>query len=155
MKRVAVLVIMLCILSTSQVFAARVDGDYKVVFRGVEESLVDVNGMNVAPITHNGVMYLPIRPIMDLIGQHTEWSGSDRTIYVSDGGMIQDYSTVTTIPVSNVSVELDNTIKFVYHDQAQDVSCFIYRDTAYVPIQGIKGCSVGVDTDKKIISIKI
>lgn len=156
MKRKIVLVIVLCLIGTSHVFAARVDGDYRVVFDGVPQSLLDVNGDQVSPITLNGVMYLPIRSIMDLIGQHTEWSESDRTVYVSDGGMIHDYNSVTTTTEAiNIDLDTKNKSSVVYHGVKQDVGCILYRGSAYVPIQGIKGCSVHVDTDKKIISIKV
>lgn len=154
MKTRLLALICIVLMSTTQVFAAHLDGGYAVYYNGVEQNLLDVNSNQVAPITLNGVMYLPVRPVMDLIGQHVEWSESDRTIYITDGGMAYDYRGDSDLTDKDIDVSIDNSVSVVYHDQRQDVKVIMYKGSAYVPLQGIRGCDISLDNKKETVNIR-
>lgn len=67
--------------AATQSITAALRPDIAVVVNGVEqETMTDVTGKRVYPISYNNTVYLPIRALGDVLSHDADWDGDSQTI---------------------------------------------------------------------------
>ena len=55
---------------------------------GETQSMYDVNGNRVYPISYNGTTYVPIRAVSTMLGLDVEWDGASNTVLLGDNDVV-------------------------------------------------------------------
>ena len=57
--------------------------DFTIIVDGVTQQFYDAGGNRVYPLLHNGVTYLPIRAVGELMGKVVSWDNNTQTVTIS------------------------------------------------------------------------
>ena len=57
--------------------------DFTIIVNGVTQQFYDAGGNRVYPLLHNGVTYLPIRAVGELMGKVVSWDNATQTVTLS------------------------------------------------------------------------
>lgn len=68
---------------------AYLNHDIKIIYNGNSQTMTDVTGKIVYPISYNGSTYLPVRAVAGMLSLDVKWDGPTSTIYIGKipGGM--------------------------------------------------------------------
>ena len=67
--------------------------DFTIVIDGTARTFKDANGAVVYPILYDGITYLPIRAIGEIMGKTVDWNQSTSTVTLSGGTAVTDADT--------------------------------------------------------------
>ena len=119
-----VLVVGAAAATTVRNITAQLRPDITVEINGKEQTMRDVNGGIVYPVTYNGTTYLPIRAIGEALGRSVDWDGRTQTVSLSDWDQ-EAYPEISTISEAEDRIdELEREIKALkpaatYSDRAR------------------------------------
>ena len=163
---VLALTITVSALATTAVTNKNITVTYSNIGLNVDGNAVlptDANGNRIDPFTYNGITYLPLRAVADLVDKDVAWDAASKIVSLTDKTSISatniDISTVLspgkigskTIVVAYLGIKVNVNGNFV--DAGNP---FVYNGTVYLPVRAIGtalGKTVSYDSNKKIVYI--
>lgn len=82
--------------------------DFIIKVDGNEKTFYAVTGQKVYPVLYDGITYLPLRSVGELMGKDVVWDGKNKVITLKGGGDVTDADT-TTKPVTPPSINTQIT----------------------------------------------
>lgn len=139
--------------------------NYGITIRydGVAQTMYDVSGNRVYPLTYNGSTYLPVRAVSKMLSVPVRWDGENNTVWLGEGDAVSAKSTPAEMPelmanLENISAFLNYGITIRYNGEAQTmydanknrVYPVTYNGTTYLPVRAVSTLlSVAVNWDGK------
>lgn len=72
------------IAATPTLIQATLSPDITVKYNGAVQSMTDISGTVVYPISYNGTTYVPLRAVGNMLGIGVEWEGSTKTVLLGN-----------------------------------------------------------------------
>ena len=94
--------------ASSEKIEAYIEYGRTVLFGGVKQTMHDVNGKEVYPISYQGTTYLPVRAISEMLGVDVEWDAETQTVKLEDS-RADEPETVKVPDVSGIEEEKAKT----------------------------------------------
>lgn len=70
---------------------AYLNRDIAIKLNGQTQTMYDVNGTRVYPISYNGTTYVPIRAVSNMLGIDVEWDSANYTVLLGETGTAKDF----------------------------------------------------------------
>lgn len=82
--------------------------DFTIKVDGVQKTFYSVTGQRVYPVLYDGITYLPLRAVGDLMGKEVIWDSKNKVVTLKGGNDVTDTDT-TTKPVTPPSINTQIT----------------------------------------------
>ncbi len=138
---------------------ARFSPNITVKLNGEVQTMMDVNGNPVYPVTYSGTTYLPVRAVSNMLGVKVDWDGATQTVILektdgkttapTTGGKTPADAKPTEITVQinpNITVKYNGVIQAMTDVTGKPVYPMAYNGTTYLPIRAVSNM-LGVKVD--------